>query len=393
MANAVQSWMVNDASAPGAPGWTLGGVRPESTVDKAAAVFSGVCVHVRGLPMFSTLLGFGIGLIAASLYRKGYPPKQARRVILRRYLLLALFGLAHMFLLFHGDIMLYYGLIGAVVALMITLSSKTLRIIAYIALGIHALVSTIGAVGVYFYAPPKELDHLTPTPELTSVSAYYAANTDSALSMLANAPYAVFQLGGLVILGYVWAREGYLQHPDEHRRVLWTWVCVAAVIALGIGVPWGLSAAGVIDSVYEQPLFMLNLGWGLFTGPGILAGLALATSGLQRRMYAQAAAGAFPETPGWARPFVALGKRSMSGYLAQSFLFIPVVAPFALGVGTRASISEKLLVGLGIWLATLALAALLERAGKPGPFEQAHRRLAYGPTKRIEPYARQVEAA
>ena len=50
-------------------------------------------------------------------------------------------------------------------------------------------------------------------------------------------------------------------------------------------------------------------------------------------------------------------------------------------------------MGLCIWLATLALAALLERAGKPGPFEQAHRRLAYGPTERIEPYARQVEAA
>lgn len=387
MANAIQAWMINDANAPGAPGWTLGGVRPGSTVDQVAAVLSAMFVHVRGLPMFSTLLGFGIGLIGASLNRKGYPPLQAKITLVRRYALLALFGLIHMFVFFHGDIMLYYGLIGVVVAMMITLRTKTLRIVAYLALMVHALISTLGAVGMYFYAAPKKLDHLIPTAELVDIPSYFSANATSAFTMFLNAPYAVIQLGGLVLLGYVWAREGYLQHVGAHRRELWTWVVVGAVICVGIGVPWGLAGAGVIDPVFEQPLFMANLAWGLFTGPGILAALALATNSVQRGMHERAAAGGSAEAPAWAYPFVALGKRSMSGYLAQTLLFIVLVTPMGLGLGLGASISEKLLVGLMVWVITLALAVLMEHAGIAGPFEQMHRRLAYGPTKRLEPYA------
>lgn len=393
MANAVQAWMINDANAPGAPGWTLGGVLPGSTVDQVAAVLSAMFVHVRGLPMFSTLLGFGIGLIGASLHRKGYPPLQAKIALVRRYALLALFGLIHMFVFFHGDIMLYYGLIGVVAGMMITLSTKTLRIVAYTALLIHALISTLGAVGMYFYAAPKKLDQLIPTAELVDIPSYLSANTTSAFTMFLNAPYAVIQLGGLVLLGYVWAREGYLQHVDAHRRELWTWVVVGAVISIGIGLPWGLAGTGVIDPVFEQPLFMANLAWGLFTGPGILAALALATNGVQRGMRERAAAGGSAEAPAWAYPFVALGKRSMSGYLAQSFIFIALVMPFALGIGQDATVSGKLFAGLVVWLITLALAALLDAAGKQGPFEHAHRRLSYGKTGRIEPKNDRVQIA
>ena len=93
MANAVQSWVVNEWSL--GPSSTLGGVRPDSALDTAAAVFTGMFVRVRGLPMFCMLLGFGIGLIAASLQRKGYTIKESRRVLIRRYGLLAVFGLAH----------------------------------------------------------------------------------------------------------------------------------------------------------------------------------------------------------------------------------------------------------------------------------------------------------
>ena len=88
--------------------------------------------------------------------------------------------------------------------------------------------------------------------------------------------------------------------------------------------------------------------------------------------------------PGWAFAFVALGKRSMSGYIAQSVLFIVLVTPAGFGLGADASVSGKLGIGLLVFVLTLLLAALLEAWGKPGPFEWAHRRLAYGPTCRIE---------
>ncbi|MCP1387922.1 DUF418 domain-containing protein [Corynebacterium sp. TA-R-1] len=388
MANAVQAWLLNGYDEAGGPGSTLGGVREGNVADQFAAVFSAMFVHVRGLPMFSTLLGFGIGLIAASLYRKGYPAKDARRVLLRRYGILALFGLAHMFLLFMGDIMAVYGVTGMVVALLFTCSTKTLRIIAYLSLIASALFGVIGAVGLYFFeAAALPVEMMTLTTDITSVGDYFRTNATDGLFMLASVPFAVLQLGGLVLIGYVWAREGYLVNVDQHRRILWTWVGVGTAIVLLIGLPWGLSGIGVLDPQLELSLSLLNSSLGTFTGPAILAGLALVTNNIQKGMNEQVAETGRSTAPAWAYPFVALGKRSMSGYLAQSFLFILLVMPFTLGWGLQASVSGKLLVGLAVWVITLALAVVLEGTGTPGPFEQVHRRLSYGPTKRLEPYS------
>lgn len=372
LANATSAWIVNDFSQDKSyPGWTLGGVQEGSLIDDISAVFAAMFIHVRGLPMFSTLLGFGFGLVAASMARKGYSAKEARRVLVRRYAMLAVFGLVHMMLIFYGDIMLTYGLIGMLLAVGFTWSGKTLRIISYLVLGLLSAMGVAGAyMTLYFEGDSGAMDR---PGDFSSLSTYFAGNFDGGLIMLASQPFAVIQLGALATIGYLWARERVLIDVKRHRRTLITWTVIAAVIVVGVGLPWGLSAIGVLPTEWELPLMMLNQAVGLFTGPGILAALALATDSLNN------------EVPGWARAFVALGKRSMSGYLAQSVLFIALVMPFTLGLGAEASVSGQLAAGLLVWLITLGLAVALDRAGKQGPFEWAHRRLSYGKTGRIEP--------
>lgn len=383
MANAAQAWMINDFSAESSPGWSVGGVREGSVVDAVCAVFAAMFVHVRGLPMFSTLLGFGFGLVAASLARKGYTAAESRKVLFRRYLLLALFGLAHLFLVFYGDIMFTYGLIGIAMAVLFKLSSKTLRIIAYTLLGLWTAFTAFAATVSFFVPEDMEVGFNagTNTAEFATVGDWFTANFAEASSSIAASPFAVLQLGALSLIGFVWARERVLIDVTAHRRTLITWSAIAGVIIVLLGVPWGLCAAGLMPAQWESGFFLLNQSLGYWTGPGILAALALATDHLHN------------EVPGWARAFVALGKRSMSGYLAQSFIFIALVMPFALGIGQDATVSGKLFAGLVVWLITLALAALLDAAGKQGPFEHAHRRLSYGKTGRIEPKNDRVQIA
>ena len=148
IANTVQSWIVNEWSV--GPSSTVGGVRPDSAVDVMSAVFVAMFVRVRGLPMFCMLLGFGVGLIVASLQRKGYTPKESRRVLIRRYGLLAVFGLAHGFLLFDGDIMFLYGLMGVALALVFMFSTRVLRRISYWFFGGFAAFTTSGAIAVSY---------------------------------------------------------------------------------------------------------------------------------------------------------------------------------------------------------------------------------------------------
>lgn len=382
MANAAQAWIINDWSEDSSrAGWSVGGVRPDSVLDQICAVFAAMFVHVRGLPMFNTLLGFGFGLVVASLFRKGYTHKEARRILVRRYGILALFGLAHLVLLFFGDIMLSYGLVGVVMAFMLKLSTKHLRRIAYWILGIFAAFGVLGTAAQWFFEfDPTEIG-LTPTAELTTFGDFFSSNLQMAVFVLPSLPFQVVQLAALSILGFVWAQEGVLTDVAAHRKTLKTWTWIAVAIIVLIGVPWGLTAAGVLPSNLETTFFLLNQALGFYTGPGILAAFALATDSLRN------------EVPSWARAFVALGKRSMSGYLAQSFLFILLVVPAFLGIGSDASVSGKIGIGILVWLITLLGAVALDAAGKQGPFEWAHRRLSYGKTGRIEPKQPQPQLA
>ncbi|MEX3505655.1 DUF418 domain-containing protein [Corynebacterium sp. LK2510] len=383
-ANVSQAWLLDNGTDPGA---TLGGIHPGSSVDSVVAVLAAMFVHVRGLPMFTTLLGFGFGLIAASLHRKGYPPAAARKVLIRRYGFLALFGFAHMFLLFYGDIMSVYGAIGIVAALMLTAPTKALRITVYCALGLTIVITAVSSVAMYMTDSAYLPELRAPAGDLDTLGAYLASNAQAAVPVAVSLPVAVISIGALVLLGIVWAREGYLTDVDTHRRVLLTWVGIAAAVVVTVGLPLGLAAVGVIDPALELPLSMINSTVGLLTGPGILAGLALAVNPIQKRMHAEFAAHGTTTAPAWMYPFVALGKRSMSGYLAQSFLFVALVMPFGLGLGLDATVTGKTAVGVLVWLITLVLASAMEARGIPGPFEQTHRRLAYGRTKRLEPYS------
>ena len=224
---------------------------------------------------------------------------------------------------------------GILLAAMLTLSSKTLRIIAYVILVIFTAMGVMGAFASLYFDAGAGIIESAPTATLDSLGAYFSTNTQMALGLLAMQPFAALQL----------------------------------------------SAAGVLPAEWEMPLFVLNQAVGYLTGPGILAALALATDSLHNQV------------PGWARAFVALGKRSMSGYLAQSVLFIVLCTPAFLGIGLDASVTGKLLLGLLVWAITLLLAVVLDRAGKQGPFEWAHRHLSYGTTGRIEPKYDHVQVA
>ena len=137
IANATTAWLYISPDTPG----STAGVVDNSILDKIAIILGSIFTHVRGLPMFATLLGYGVGMITMSLQRRNYPPKKARLVLIRRYFFLAIFGILHLSLLFFGDIMFVYGIMGIILALLYRFKDKTLLIITGV-LGTLGLILT-----------------------------------------------------------------------------------------------------------------------------------------------------------------------------------------------------------------------------------------------------------
>lgn len=377
IANMSTAWLAHGTG----PAGMFGGIDGDSTADKAAALFSAMFAHDRGLPMFSTLLGFGVGLITMSLWRRSFPLPAARAVIAKRYVLLAVFGLVHGIFLFSGDIMMFYGLCGVLIACLLSLTDKALLRIAY---GLLGLVSVAGAAIAALVAWARD--------EVAGADPFSTGATEPAetflgmlgenllvmLGQLTASPLYMLMYLPLMLIGFVWARRGILADVDAHRGTLLAWTGVAAAVVVLIGLPWGLCAIGVLPDSLTPVFLALNFTVGILSGPGILAAVALVLNPVQKAVAAGSA------MPWWLWPFSALGKRSMSGYVMQSVILLALVFPFTAGVGADFSAAQMLGLAFVTWVITVVLACVLEALGAPGPLEWAHRRLAYGPTRRAE---------
>lgn len=353
--------------------WCMLAVTPENAIQTKAglvvdnwlwdkiAIFTGALfVHVRGLPMFATLLGYGIGMIYLRQQRRGLTFSDNRKILLRRYGFLALIGLAHLLFLFFGDIMLYYGTIALLVIAMAKLSDKQIATIGAICFAIGTVLSfTV----IYFFP---------------SFSNGFDGGTGSYVKdqlvmgglILVALPFQLAFAGLMVIplimLGFIAGRREVFSHPEQYAVQMRIAVIVTGIVIVGIGIPFGLSAVGVIDN----PLlyYALNSSLGMTTGPGLVVVMFWAASILEKR-------GLHNVLP--VRMIVALGRLSMTGYVMQSVLFGIFVTSYGLGIGSGAGAMTVTLIAAGVWMVTVLFAFVWLHFYKLGPLEMLHRQLAY----------------
>lgn len=380
LANVSTAWL---PSPPGAPAGQLGGIVHESVFEQIYAVLAAMFIHVRGLPMFSTLLGYGVGMVVYSLWRRQYPETAARGVILRRYGFLAIFGIIHLAFLFWGDIMFFYGVAGMLFALIMTAKDKVLWWIA----GTLATVYVVFMIGGYVVLPivsdfSWEGESVDFSFTFATWGEYFGFSLLMVPAQFAAVIVEVFMLGPVMIVGYLAARHRVLSRVDEFRKELWIATGIFIAIAVCVGLPWGLAEIGVLPQESASMFYNLNQAVGALTGPGIVAAIALMVQPVQRKLDR----GEITSLPWPLRMLAALGARSMSGYVGQSIIFLLFTQAFTLGIGQNSGILGSAAVAIVVWLVTLLIAYGLDLAGKRGPFETMHRYAAYGKKGLQDPY-------
>ncbi|MFG3338596.1 DUF418 domain-containing protein [Glycomyces sp. NPDC048151] len=340
-------------------GWR--GYAVDGTVlDRTVAGAQVLLVDGRALPMFAALFGYGLALLAGRRLAAGVPAPQVKRLVRRRSAWLLAFGAAHALLLFFGDILAAYGLIGLVFAGLLWSRDRTLVRTAWIAAAAHVLV--VAALG----ASAEAAGHANSSPTLVADPLEAAAMRLAVWSALTASFYVVSVLPAFA-LGVWAARRRVLDEPGRHLPLLRRTALWGIAIGVAGGVPLMLADTRLLhpEGAVGIGLYALHSVTGIASGLGYAALVALAARrGRARGPVADALA--------------ATGQRSLTCYLLQSVAFTALFTPVFGNLGARLGDAAASGVAVLVWAATVVLAAWMARAGLRGPFEVLLRRLTYG---------------
>jgi uncharacterized protein len=336
---------------------------------------------MRGL--FTLLFGAGMYLFIERAMERG----EGRALQARRLIWLMLFGLAHFFLLWWGDILFLYSISGLAALAMVRWKPETqLRfgIIWYLAGAIMFTIMQFPAMqleaskatqAIALQAYEQSIDSFESRLESTEEerAAYSEGSYLAEIAFVANehAPilkgypfYAMLETIPLMLIGMALYRYGLFSGGlDPGRQRMWGWIGVISGVAMALAMGLWAVRSGFPFYLTE---FVFN---GAAQAPRLpmIIGLAALLA-----LWAPKAAG------GWlGERLAAAGRMAFSNYIGTSLVVMLVMRHWAGGLWGELSKPELLLVVLGVWGLILAWSKPWLARFRYGPLEWLWRCLTY----------------
>jgi len=362
--------------------WPIHGVafgepHPDGPLDAAAAWLMRFAFEGKFFTLFSLLFGIGVSMQLA----RGWP---ARRVV-RRLAWLALIGAAHVTLLWFGDILLYYGVLGLVLVAarkasprrLVTWSALLLLVPVVLTFGLSGLTQLAAGTAEGAAAMEQGLaesradmerayDANMATFQGRDFGAMIAARWGEygflAIGTLLNG--MLFAIPAMFLLGAAAWRSGWVDGPGRERR----WGALLRV-SLPVAVVANLTSAlthGHVDPISFDMMATLHL------VSFIVGGVSGALS------YACGGALLLRDRRAITRAFANVGRLALSNYLLQSLVMTTLALGYGLGLYGRVGYATAIALALLVYLAQVALSAAYLRRFRFGPVEWSWRALTYG---------------
>jgi len=320
--------------------------------DKVVAFLIVALAQGKFYLLFAFLFGYSLTLIL-----KNRSTNSINRY-LRRLVGLAFLGAGHAYLFFIGDILMSYSLLGLVLLLFIGRSTRTVLFASafsyVIGLALLALVffETRGAENSAggFVTNPAALDQAIKGSFIDAVIGRANVLPEALLVQLV---INWFPALSMFLLGLACGRVGLLSDPTKHIR-LWR-SCVA--VGVLVGLPAGIASAW-LALVPEDPN-------GVYGIAGVVVGFALAPA-LSAGYVGTIALLSHRRFMSYAEP---AGRMSLTGYLGESILLAAIFCGWGLGLFGTLSLTQSLLIALGVWVALEVFAKQWLRSFAYGPFE------------------------
>ena len=338
--------------------------------DRAAAFAVVAFAQAKFYLLFAFLFGYSMHFIV-----KDEGVTSVRR-FRRRLLGLGLLGIAHAALLFVGDILFLYAVLGLTLTWMRRLSDRMVLRVAVFA-GIAWLL-LLAALPMAVMAEPG--GSLTDKQWIAAGQSFNQAMreggffeaTAARISFWPLASSTIFLLNGLGVLaafalGLVAGRRSLFARPELHRP-LWQ-----------AGLRWGLSPGLCLG--FLSAWLVVGPGaqvgsWGLRETAGIAIGFAgapLLSWGYVSVLATMHAGGV--QTLAIFRP---AGRMSLSGYIGESLILSIVFCAYGLGLFGKLNAGAVSALALGTWIVLDLLAKATQSRWASGPLENLLRRFSVG---------------
>ncbi len=320
----------------------------DSAWDQAVSGFISLVFESKFYLLFSFLFGYSFTLQMAAAERDGagIVPRMARR-------LLGLWGLGalHAVLLFPGDILTTYALLGVVLLAWRHAGDRQLVRRAIVLTGLTALV--LGAIGGLASLVALPDDAAQSAAAAQQAAAAYTGTVATVVAqnvhelgqvwpvlLLIQAPCAL----AMFLLGMLAGRHGVLADPERFRalgtRLLWC--------GLLIGLPGAIAYAVAMTQFSRSPDGgLIGVAISLATAPFLSAAYAVLAIRLLRH----------PRGQGLRRWLAPAGRMALSGYLMQSAAMAVIFTAYGAGLVNRLSPGAV----LGIALALFAVQLVISR--------------------------------
>jgi uncharacterized protein len=327
--------------------------------------------------IFSFLFGFGFALQIARAKERG---DLKASLFKRRLFWLLVIGLAHAYLLWAGDILSIYALMGFLLILFRKKTTDALLKWAFVLLAIPILTYILLYILFVAFAPPDAVaqieaakinmwnDAVKTVPQSSYLQILTGYNLHSIVGRYAGLIFEMRlpKLLAMFLLGVYAYRRGFFQHLSSHqsfiRRVL--------VYGLILGLVGNIAFAALAGAEAVFPP----------TPAGVVGVISYAFGVPALALFFIALVATLWQKPAWRRllAFPALvGRMALTNYLMQTIICVLIFYGYGFGQFGRFGASTVTLIALAVFLFQVLISALWLKYFSYGPMEWIWRQLTY----------------
>ncbi len=352
---------------------------PTADADRWLNYFHFAFIDGKFYSLFSLLFGIGFSII---FFQKNSGTKKGLYFFYRRLFFLMLFGLAHSFLLWDGDILFFYAIVGTLLPLFRNCSNKTLITLAIFLLLFPLLLDILKIIsdGKWnishpFYTVATGIDKKNGVTEDNISTWLIIHNSYKDLLAWNHSGFwwswqlrldsnRVPKVLAMFLLGLCIGRIKFYEHINENRlllRKIQLW-------CLGIGIPAGIAHAYFYADGKALPALA-----GLWDTISYTLNVAPLSIG-----YAATIALLYSKKVYWLEWLQPVGRMALTNYIAQTIFGIAFYYGIGAGLGSNIGQTYFMPVAVCFFLIQVLYSRWWMRYFNYGPLEWLWRQLTYG---------------